>query len=48
MAIFETKNIHTSDADLLCIRIGNLDWNESHDKETKDIYASATNLLSIK
>ena len=32
----------------LCIRTGNLDWNESHDKETKDIYASAANLLSVK
>ena len=47
VATFETKNIHTSDSDLLCIRIGNLDWNESHDKETKDIYASAANLLSV-
>ena len=27
---FETKNIHTSAADLLRIRIGNLDWNERH------------------
>ena len=31
VATFETKNIHTSAADLLRIRIGNLDWNESHD-----------------
>ena len=48
VATFETKNIHTSAADLLRIRIGNLEWNESHEKETKDIHASATNLLSIK
>ena len=31
VATFETKNIHTSAVDLLGIRIGNLDWNESHD-----------------
>ena len=48
MATFETKNIHTSAADLFPIRIANLDWNESHKKETKDIHASAANLLSIR
>ena len=31
VATFETKNIHTSAVDLLRIRIGNLDWNKSHD-----------------
>ena len=48
VATFETKNIHTSAADLFPIRIGNLDWNESHKKETKDIHASSANLLRIR
>ena len=34
-AASETKHIHASAADLLHIRIGNLDWNESHEKDTK-------------
>ena len=41
----ETKHIHASTADLLHIRIGKLDWNESYEKETKHIHASAADLL---
>ena len=49
MATSETKHIHTSAANLLLhFRIGNLDWNESHEKETKHIHASATHLLHIR
>ena len=44
----ETKHIHASAADLLHIRLGNLDWNESHEKETKHIHASAADLLYIR
>ena len=40
--------IHASAGDLLHIRIGNLEWNESHEKETKHILASSTDLLHIK
>ena len=28
--------------------MGNLDWNERHDKKTKHIHASAANLLHIR
>ena len=35
----ETKHIHASAANLLHIRIGNLDWDEIHEKETKHIHA---------
>ena len=48
MATFETKHTHASAADLLHIRIGTLDWNESYEKKTKYIHASATDLLHIK
>ena len=48
MATFETKHIHASAAVLLHIRIGNLDWNESHEKETKHIHTSAADLLHIR
>ena len=34
-ATSETKHIHASADNLLDIRIGNLDWNESHEKDTK-------------
>ena len=34
--------------DLLHIRIGNLDWNDSHEKETKHIHASHVNSLNIR
>ena len=44
----ETKHIHASAADLLHIRIGNLDWNEAHEGETKHIHASVANLLHIR
>ena len=44
MATFETK--HDSAVVLLHIRIGNLDWNESHDKKTKHIHA--VDLLRIR
>ena len=44
----ETKHIHASAANLLHIRIGNLDWNKSHEKETKHIHASAADLLHIR
>ena len=45
MATFEIKRTHASPADLLRIRIGSLDWNESYEKETKHIHASAAELL---
>ena len=48
MATFETKRTHASAADLLLIRIGSLDWNESYEKESKHIHASATDLLHIR
>ena len=48
VATFETKHMHASAAVLLHIRTGNLDWNESHEKETKHIHASAANLLHIR
>ena len=41
-------NIHTSAANLLHIKIGNLDWNENYQKETKRINDSATDLLHIR
>ena len=44
----ETKHFHASAANLLHVRIGNLDWNESHEKETKHIYVSAADLLHIR
>ena len=47
MATFETKHTHASAVNLLHIRIGSLDWNESYEKETKHIHASATDLLHI-
>ena len=34
--------------ELLNIRIGNLDWTESHEKETKHIHASDADLLHIR
>ena len=33
---------------LLHIRIGNLDWNKSHEKKTKYIHASTADLLHIR
>ena len=45
MATSETKHINVSAVDLLHIRIGNLDWTESHEKEIKHIHASAADLL---
>ena len=48
MATFETKHTHASAADLLHIRIGSLDWNESYEKEAKHIHALATDLLFIR
>ena len=39
---------YASAAVLLRIRIGNLHWNESHEKKTKHIHDSATNLLHIR
>ena len=45
MATFETKHTRASAADLIHIRIGRLDWNESYEKETKHIHASAADLL---
>ena len=33
---------------LLHIRIGNLDWNKSHEEKTKHIHASAAHLLHIR
>ena len=47
MGTFETKHTHALAADLFCIRIGSLDWNESCEKETKYIHASANDLLHI-
>ena len=46
LVTFEIKNTHASATDLLNIRIGNLDWNESHEKETKHD-ASAADFLHI-
>ena len=48
MAIFESKHIYASAAVLIHVRIGNLDWNESHEKETKHIHDSAAYLLHIR
>ena len=48
MATFGIKRICASVAVLLHIRIGNLDWNESHEKETKHIHTSAADLLHIR
>ena len=48
MATFETKHTRASAADLIHIRIGSLDWNESYEKETKHIHASAADLLHIR
>ena len=48
VATLETKHAHVTSADLLPIRIGILDWNESYEKETKQNHASATDLLHIK
>ena len=48
MATFGIKHICASVAVLLHIRIGNLDWNESHEKETKHIHDSAAYLLHIR
>ena len=48
VAIFETKHVHASTAALLRIKIGNLDWSESQEKETKHIHALAAYLLHIK
>ena len=48
MATFETKHTHASAADLLHIRIENLNWNESYEKETRHIHASAANILHIR
>ena len=42
----KTKHTHASAANLLHIRIANLDWNESHEEENKYIHASATDLLN--
>ena len=47
MATFETKHNHASAGDLLDIRIGSLEWNESYEKETKQSHASAVDLLYI-
>ena len=47
MATFEIKRTHAPPADLLRIRIGSLDWNESYEKETKHIHAPA-DLLHIR
>ena len=44
----ETKHTHASAADLLHIRIGNLNWNESYEKETIHIHASAANIVHIR
>ena len=48
MATFEKKHIHVSAAVLLHIRIGNVDWHVSHEKETKHIHVSAAALLLIR
>ena len=48
MATFETKHTHASAADLLHIRIGNLNWNESYEKETIHLHASAANIVHIR
>ena len=40
--------MHASAAVLLHIRIGNLVWSESHEKETKHIHTSAADLLHIR
>ena len=40
--------MHASAVLLLHIRIGNLGWNHSHEKDTKHIHASAADLLHIR
>ena len=42
------NSTYASASVLLHIRIGNLDWNESHEKQTKYIHASAADLLHIR
>ena len=44
MATSATKHIYASAVDLLHIRIGNLDWIQSYEKETKHIHGSAADL----
>ena len=48
LATFEIKHTHSAAADLLRIRIGSLDWNESYEKENKHIHASLTDLLHVR
>ena len=40
-----SERVNASTADLSHIRIGNIDWNESHGKETKHIHASAADFF---
>ena len=47
-ATSETKHMYASTVDLLHIRIVNLDWTESHEKEIKHIHDSAADLLHIR
>ena len=42
------NSTYASASVLLHIRIGNLGWNESHEKQTKYIHASAADLLHIR
>ena len=46
MATFETKHTLASAANLLHTRKRSLDWNESYEKETKDIYVSVANFIT--
>ena len=48
MATFETKHTLASAANLLHTRKRSLDWNESYEKETKDIYVLVADLLHIR
>ena len=45
VATFETKGTHASAANVLHIKIENLNWNESHEKKTKHIHGSTADLL---
>ena len=42
------KTCKPTTAVYITIEIGNLDWNESHEKKTKHIHASAADLLHIR
>ena len=48
LAASKTKHVCAAAVDLLHIRIVNLNWIESYEKETKHIHASAADLLNTR